>query len=132
LTSLPKEVKLNKEDNNNIKTILEACDNKKAYNFSVLNVSKISSITDYLIICSGNNERQTTAIADEVIRKGNENGIDFYYKEGFETGRWILLATDNIIVHIFQRDEREVYNLESLWYDNNSIDVEKYGIKNWK
>lgn len=115
-----------------IKTILNACDNKKAYNFVVLDVSKTSSITDYFIICSGNNERQTVAIAEEVLAKCQQEGIEFYYEEGFETGRWILLVTDNIIVHIFQRDEREVYDLESLWYDNNSIDVEQYGIKNWK
>lgn len=119
-------------DRKNIETILEACDNKKAYNFVVLDVSKTSSITDYFIICSGNNEKQTVAIAEEVIDKGNREGIDFYYTEGFDTGRWILLETDNIIVHIFHKDEREIYDLESLWYDNNSIDVEQYGIKNWK
>lgn len=116
----------------NIETILRACDNKKAYNFIVLNVSKSSSITDYFIICSGNNEKQTVAIAEEVLENGAKEGIDFFYKEGFETGRWILLVTDDIIVHIFHKDERAVYDLESLWYDNNSLDVEQYGIKNWK
>ena len=116
----------------NIETILKACDNKKAYNFVVLNVSNTSSITDYFIICSGNNEKQTVAIAEEVLEKGAKEGIDFFYKEGFETGRWILLETDDIIVHIFHKDEREIYDLESLWYDNNSLDVEQYGIKNWK
>ena len=120
------------QDNKNIEIILKACDDKKAYNFTVLNVSKTSSITDYFIICSGNNEKQTVAIADEIIRKGKEEKIDFYYYEGFDTGRWILLETDNIIVHVFHKDEREVYDLESLWFDNNSIDVEQYGIKNWK
>lgn len=124
---------LNKiEDQKNIGIILNACDNKKAFNFTVLDVSKTSSITDYFIICSANNERQTVAIADEVLSKGYEQGIDFYYQEGFTTGRWILLECDNIIVHIFHRDEREIYDLESLWLDNNSIDVEQYGIKNWK
>ncbi len=118
--------------NKNIEVILKACENKKAYNFTVLDVSKTSSITDYFIIVSGNNERQTVAIADEVLAKCAQEGIDFYYKEGFDTGRWILLETDDIIVHIFHRDEREGYDLESLWYDNNSIDVEQYGITNWK
>ena len=120
------------QNHKNIETILKACDNKKAYNFKVLDVSKTSSITDYFIICSCNNERQTVAVAEEVLSKGYEAGIDFYYKEGFDTGRWILLETDDIIVHIFHRDDREVYDLESLWFDNNSIDVEQYGIKNWK
>lgn len=115
-----------------IETILNACDNKKAYNFVVLDVSKSSSITDYFIICSANNEKQTVAIADEVLKKGALEGINFYYKEGFETGRWVLLETDDIIVHIFHKDERVIYDLESLWFDNNSLDVEQYGIKNWK
>lgn len=119
-------------DDKNIEIILQACDNKKAYNFVVLDVSKISSITDYFIICSANNEKQTVAIAEEVITKTQNEGIQIYHKEGFDTGRWILLETDNIIVHIFHRDEREIYDLESLWYDNNSLDVEQYGIKNWK
>jgi ribosome-associated protein len=119
-------------DKKNIEVILNACDNKKAYNFVVLDVSKISSITDYFIICSGNNEKQTVAIAEEVIEKASLEGIKIYHKEGLDTGRWILLDADNIIVHIFQRDEREVYDLESLWFDNNSLDVEQYGIKNWK
>jgi len=119
-------------DNKNIATILKACDNKKAFNFTVLDVSKTSTITDYFIICSGNNERQTVAIAEEVIREGAQEGLDFYYKEGFDTGRWVLLETDNIIVHVFHKDEREVYDLESLWFDNNLLDVEQYGIKNWK
>lgn len=123
---------MNLNDNKKIEIILNACDNKKAYNFVVLNVSKISSITDYFIICSGNNERQTVAIAEEVILKAQNEGIHIYHKEGLETGKWILLETDNIIVHIFRKDEREIYDLESLWYDNNSLDVEQYGIKNWK
>lgn len=121
-----------KQYEKNIEIILKACDNKQAFNFVILDVSKISSITDYFIICSGNNERQTAAIADEVIDKAGKEGIEFYYKEGFETGRWILLVTDNIIVHVFHKDERDIYDLESLWFDNNSIDVEQYGIKNWK
>ena len=121
-----------KEIQKSIEIILQACDNKKAYNFVVLDVSKTSSITDYFIICSGNNEKQTVAIADEVLEKGAKEGLDFFYEEGFETGRWILLETDGIIVHIFHKDERQVYDLETLWYDNNSLDVEQFGIKNWK
>jgi ribosome-associated protein len=119
-------------DDKKIEVIVKACDDKKAYNFVILDVSKVSSITDYFIICSANNERQTIAIADEVIEKTQEENIKIYHKEGFETGRWVLLEMDNIIVHVFHRDEREVYDLESLWQDNNSLDVERYGIKNWK
>lgn len=115
-----------------IEIILRACDSKKAYNFVVLDISEASSITDYFIICSGNNEIQTLAIAEGVLEKAAMAGIDFYYTEGLESGRWILLETDGIILHIFHKDERQIYDLESLWLDNNSIDVEQFGIKNWK
>lgn len=70
-----------------IKTILEACDDKKGYNFTIINVEKVSSICDYFIICSGNNERQTQAIADEVEDKVSKAGYDVYHKEGMSTGR---------------------------------------------
>lgn len=119
-------------DHKKIEVILKACDDKKAYNFVVLDVSKISSITDYFVICSANNEKQTVAIADEIIKKSHEENLKVYHKEGFDTGRWVLLEVDNIIVHIFHKEEREIYDLETLWTDNNSLDVEQYGIKNWK
>lgn len=119
-------------DKKNIEIILNACDNKKAYNFVVLDVKKISSIADYFIICSGNNEKQTVAIAEEVMEKANKENMIVHHKEGLNSGRWVLLEIENIIVHIFQRDERQIYDLESLWFDNNSLDVEQYGIKNWR
>lgn len=115
-----------------IKTILEACDDKKAYNFSIIDVIGISSICDYYVICSGNNDRQTQAIADEVESKVENAGYIVYHKEGKNTGRWILLDMGDIIVHIFHKDERDVYDLESLWNEGKFIESEEFGIKNWK
>jgi len=120
------------EINDKIKTILSACDDKKGYNFTIIDISKISSICDYFIICSGNSDRQTQAIADEVEFKAEKAGYKVYHKEGFSTGRWILLDVDNIFVHIFHRDERDIYDLETLWNEGEFIDSENFGIKNWK
>lgn len=120
------------EINDKIKTILSACDDKKGYNFTIIDISKISSICDYFIICSGNSDRQTQAIADEVEFKAEKAGCKVYHKEGFSTGRWILLDVDNIFVHIFHRDERDIYDLETLWNEGEFIDSEHFGIKNWK
>ena len=119
-------------DDRKIEMILKACDDKKAYNFVVLDVSQISSITDCFIICSANNDKQAAAIGESVLDMAAKEGFDVLHKEGFDTARWILIEFDSVIVHIFQRDEREIYDLESLWTDNNSVDVEQYGIKNWK
>lgn len=120
------------EINDKIKTILSACDDKKGYNFTIINISKISTICDYFIICSGNSDRQTQAIADEVESKSEKAGFKVYHKEGMGTGRWILLDMDNIFVHIFHRDERDIYDLETLWNEGAFIDSENFGIKNWK
>lgn len=118
--------------NNGLTTILNACDNKKAYDFSLIDISKLTSMTDYFIICSGNNERQTVSIADEVIEKMAEEGVSIHHKEGYQKGRWILLDYGFVVVHIFHRDERLFYDLESLWADGSFIDVEEFGIQNWK
>lgn len=114
-----------------IKNILEACDDKKAYSFNVIDISKISSIADYFIICSVNNERQAEAVADEIVGKLSKIGIAAYHKEGYDTKRWILLDYGDVIVHVFHRDERKVYNLEQLWSDGKDINIEEYGIENW-
>lgn len=120
------------EINDKIKTILSACDDKKGYNFTIIDISKISSICDYFVICSGNSDRQTQAIADEVEFKCEQAGHKVYHKEGMSTGRWILLDMDNVFVHIFHRDERDIYDLETLWNEGEFIDSEHFGIKNWK
>ncbi len=120
------------EINDKIKTILNACDDKKGYNFTVINISKISTVCDYFIICSGNSDRQTQAIADEIELKSEKSGYKIYHKEGLDTGRWILLDMDDIFVHVFHRDERDIYDLETLWGEGEFIDSEHFGIKNWK
>lgn len=112
--------------------ILKACDTKKAYEFALIDISKLTTVTDFFIVCSGNNEKQTVAIADEIIREMSKENILVHHKEGYETGRWILLDYGFAIVHIFHKDERAFYNLESLWEDGVNIDVEKYGVQNWK
>jgi ribosome-associated protein len=114
-----------------IKNILKACDDKKAYGFNVIDISHISSIADYFIICSVNNERQAEAVADEIDKQLSLLGIKIAHKEGFESKKWILLDYSDIIVHIFQKEERNIYKLEQLWVDGKNVETEKYGIENW-
>lgn len=118
--------------NEKINIILKACDDKKGYNFSIINISEISSVCDYYILCSGNNDRQTVAISDEIDDKMSKAGYELYHLEGAREGRWVLMDYDDIIVHIFHKDERDVYDLETLWNQGVFIDSEQFGIKNWK
>jgi ribosome-associated protein len=100
--------------------ILQACsaaENKKAQDIKVLDIRDISPITDYFIICSGSSTVQVKAIADEVETKLVENGFYLYHKEGYNTGRWVLLDFGNAIVHVFHNEDREFYSLERLWAD---------------
>ena len=120
----------------NLKIIVKAMDDKKAYNIQILDIKDISPIADYFVICSGSNIRQTQTIADEVDEKMSEYNIhatkiddtDLFgnpLKEGYDTGKWILLDYNGIVVHIFSEDERDYYNLDKIWSDAKTVDLNK-------
>ncbi|MCP8616930.1 ribosome silencing factor [Salirhabdus salicampi] len=100
-----------------IKIAAEACDNKKADNIVVMDMENVSLIADYFLICHGNTERQVEAIAREVKEKAEENEIEVKRMEGLDQSRWILIDLDDVICHIFHKEERSYYNLERLWGD---------------
>lgn len=114
-----------------LKTLLEAASDKKAYNFKLIDISKISSIADYFLICSAGNTKQAEAIADNIVEKMSKKEIKINHKEGYRAGKWILLDYNHIVVHIFVKEERNKYNLEKIWLDGKDIDVENFGIENW-
>lgn len=88
---------------------------KKAYNIRVLDISKLSSIADYLVIISGSSDKQNQAIADSIrtgLKKfGKVNDI-----EGASEGKWIVMDYGDVLVHIFQDELRRYYDLDGLWH----------------
>ncbi len=114
-----------------IETILKACESKKGYAFKLIDLSKVSSFTDYFVICSVNNERQAEAVAEEIDNTMSKQGFQLLGKEGMSSKRWILLDYGDIIVHVFHKDERSIYKLEQLWADGDNIEIEQYGVENW-
>jgi ribosome-associated protein len=104
-----------------IQKACDAADSKKASFIKVLDISGVSPITDYFIICSGSSSIQVRAIADEVEEKLAQEGYCLYHKEGYNTSRWILLDFGNVIIHVFHEEERDFYNLERLWADGDVI-----------
>jgi ribosome-associated protein len=80
-------------------------------------VSQPLVISDYFVICSGANDRQVLAIAEEVERAAREVGAKPAHREGVENARWVLLDYIDVVVHVFLGEEREYYNLERLWQD---------------
>ncbi len=101
----------------------DAIDEKHGKEIVVLNMKNVSLMTDYMVITHATTTRQTQAIARNVSEKAHKEGIDVGQMEGFQDGRWILLDLGDVVVHIFQEEERQRYHLEKLWKDAPEIIV---------
>ncbi len=97
--------------------VAKAADDKKANNVVTLDISDISSVCDYFVICSGFSSTQVKAIAENIEEKLEEQGIRKLRIEGLKDGQWVLLDYGSVVVHVFQERDREFYNLEHLWGD---------------
>ena len=96
----------------------EFADNKKAENIVILDVRKLSSVTDYFVITSGTSEPHLRAIVDEITdRLRDDHGLRPVRRDGSVHGAWVVLDYFDVIVHIMRRDIREHYDLEGLWGD---------------
>lgn len=106
---------------------LKALDDVKAIDVVVFEVSKLTSISDYMIIASGKSKRQVIALADKVVEAAKENGVKPLGIEGKTEGEWVLVDLGDIIVHIMYPETREYYQLEKLWgaaEDNKTAQAE--------
>lgn len=103
--------------------IARACLEKKANDVLVLHVAKLTSVADFLVICSGESERQGRAIADHVDAVLSAQGLYPLSIEGVTNSRWILMDYGDVVVHVFQADIREHYGLEKLWSDAKTIKI---------
>lgn len=103
---------------------VDAAENKKAEDIISLNMQGISDMTDYFVVCHGNNERQVQSIARAVKEAVHEHDIDVKRMEGYQDARWVLIDLANVVVHIFHKNERSYYNIEKLYQD---APIESYG-----
>lgn len=94
---------------------------KKADDVVLLDMRKISTVTDFLLIVTGNSEPHLRAIADELARRLLEQGIRPHGRDGFPTSRWIVVDYSDVIVHIFHPELRQRYALEQLWGDAKRV-----------
>ncbi|MGM9968390.1 MULTISPECIES: ribosome silencing factor [unclassified Rummeliibacillus] len=95
----------------------KAADDKRAEDIVILNMQGISLLADYFLICHGNSDRQTQAIAREIADAAHKAGYQVKRMEGFDSARWILVDLGDVVCHVFHKDERQYYNLERLWGD---------------
>ena len=101
------------------KVIVEGMQENKAKEIVCLNLKEIeTAVCDYFIICHGTSNTHVSAIADSVINETIKTLKDKpFNREGLENGEWILLDYGNVVVHVFQRETRDFYNIEKLWGD---------------
>ncbi len=104
-------------ENQTVNTIFQVLDNKKAKDIVVLDVGELTTLADYFILATGGSDRQVQALCDHVEEEMAKDGIFPVNKEGYRTGEWALLGYDEVIVHIFQSETRDFYDLERIWKD---------------
>jgi ribosome-associated protein len=102
----------------------KALDDKKAKDIRIIYVNEQTIIADYFVIAQGNSRTQVNALADEVEYKLGLEGIEPTKVEGRGQGTWVLLDFDSVLVHVFNPQSREYYNLEKLWADGTEIPFE--------
>lgn len=100
------------------KRIAAIANGKHALDIQVLDLRKLTSFTDYFVICSGNSDRQVSAIARAIhdeLKK--EHGLLPLGNEGVDAGHWALLDYGDVVTHVFYQEDRDHYQLEKLWFD---------------
>lgn len=105
------------------KIVYNALDDKKGVDITVIDISGISVIADYFIIAGGNNENQVQAMADAVDEELSKCGVSSSHVEGYHSANWILMDYRDVVVHIFNQDDRLFYDLERIWRDGKEVDI---------
>jgi ribosome-associated protein len=101
----------------------EAAESKKAFDIQILDLRGLTYITDYFVICSGNNTTQVSAIADWIGHTLAKAGGRPSHVEGGAGSRWVLMDFGDVVVHVFDEETRIYYSLEKLWSDAPRVPV---------
>ena len=101
---------------------IRALEDKKAEDIRVIDISQVSVVADYSIIANGTNTSQIQALADEVEEKLGREGYPLRQMEGYDHANWVLLDFGDIIIHIFDKENRLFYDLERIWRDGKMIE----------
>ena len=102
---------------------VEALEDKKAEDITIIDISEVSVLADYFIIADGSNRNQVQAMADNVEEMLGKAGCECKQIEGYQSANWILMDYKDIIVHVFCREDRLFYDLERIWRDGKIIEM---------
>ena len=113
-----------KKSNEMVRIAYEALSDKKAEDIRIIDISNISILADYFIVANGSNKNQISALVDNVEEMLAKNGYNNCKREGNGNDTWILLDYGDIIVHIFDKENRLFYDLERIWNDGKKISID--------
>jgi len=105
--------------------VAKEADELKAADVVVLDVKGVAAFTDYFVICTGETKRHVRSIAKRLEEAAAEHDLGVHHAEGYDSARWVLLDLSNVIVHVFDAEAREFYELERLWGDAPRVELER-------
>ena len=111
---------------NVLEYVVKAADAKQAEDIVALDMKDVSLLADYFVILHANNDRQLNAIAQSILDEAGKHNQEIKRIEGKDDSRWILIDLGDVIVHLFNQEERDFYKLERLWSDADYVDIEKW------
>ena len=107
------------------KIAVAALEEKKAKDIKILDISGVSVLADYFMIASGSNRNQVQAMADNVEEVLGKAGVHPKQIEGYQTANWILMDYGDVVIHIFDEENRLFYDLERIWRDGKVVEKEE-------
>ena len=107
------------------KIAYNALDDKQGEDIKVIDISQISVLADYFVIANGSNDSQVRALVENVEDELAKEGFQVKQREGYGLGNWVLLDFGEIIVHVFDKENRLFYDLERIWRDGKTVNVDE-------
>ena len=101
---------------------IQALEDKKAEEIKTIDISEVSVIADYFIIANGTNRSQIQALSDHVEETLGKAGVPLRQIEGYQNANWVLLDFHDVIIHIFDKENRLFYDLERIWRDGKPVE----------
>ena len=105
-------------------TVAKLAGERNCTDIAVMDLTGISPATDYFVIATGTSDRQMRSLADEICQDAKKEGTQRFGRAGYEQGRWILLDFIDVVIHLFDDEYRDYYDLELLWGDAQRLTID--------
>ena len=103
----------------------DALSDKKGEDIKIIDIAGVSVLADYFLVANGNSDSQVNALVDNVEEQLHKAGYPLKQREGQASGKWVLLDFGDIIVHVFDKENRLLYDLERIWKDGKNVEIDE-------